>query len=202
MTVALFDSPIESTDIMIAAARAGDHAAIGAIAGSAFRTSVTFYRYTGVSPDHAEDLAADAVESIITKLPTLRSVKKYDAWMWSIIRNRLRDHWRSKRTAGVREPVSPPPMHPDELAVISEEHAAIRVALGTLPLRDRELLWLREVMGLDYRSIGGRVGSSAATVRVACHRARTRLKKAYESADKNTSTIARQPGTIGRQQDV
>jgi RNA polymerase sigma factor (sigma-70 family) len=170
---------VEITDLTVAAARRGDHASIGALGAAAFRRIVTFYRYTGVDADAAEDLAADAVESIITKLPTLREASSYDAWMWSIARNRLRDHWRSRRVAP-REPITPAPSGPEELSVINEEHAEIRRALRTLPLRDRELLWFREVMDLDYRSIGERIGMSAATARVACHRARARLQRAYE----------------------
>lgn len=76
------DTPI--TDITVGAARSGDHAAIGALGAAAFRRIVTFYRYTGVPVDQAEDLAADAVESIITGLPGLRRIDRYDAWMWTI----------------------------------------------------------------------------------------------------------------------
>lgn len=189
-------SPRDATsELLVAAARSGDHAAIGTLAGDAFRTSVAFYRYTGVSADHAEDLAADAVESVITKLPTLRAVRKYDAWMWSIIRNRLRDYWRSQKAGDAYELASPTPMHPDELAIISEEHATVRYALGHLALKDRELLWLREVLGLDYRTIAERTGASAATTRVACHRARVRLQKAYESAEEGASLNDRGPIT-------
>ena len=184
-------SPREATaELLVAAARSGDHAAIGTLAGDAYRTSVAFYRYTGVSADHAEDLAADAVESIITKLPTLRSVRRYDAWMWTIIRNRLRDYWRSEKQRRALEPVSPTPMHPDEWVIIDEEHALVRYALRSLALKYRELLWLREVIGLDYRTIAERVGSSAAAVRVASHRARTRLQKAYEQAEDSASDLS------------
>ena len=170
-------------ELIVAAARSGDHAAIGQLAGDAFRASVAFYRYTGVSADHAEDLAADAVESIISRLPTLRSAGKYDAWMWSIVRNRLRDFWRARRSGTPAEPISPPPMSPDEVAIVHEEHDQVRTALGTLALRDRELLWLREVHGLNYRDIGERMGMSAATARVASHRARKALQQAFERVD-------------------
>jgi RNA polymerase sigma-70 factor (ECF subfamily) len=183
------EAPI--TDLTVAAARSGDHSSIGALGSAAFRRTVAFYRYTGLSTDVAEDLAADAVEAIIAKLPTLREVDRYEAWMWSIARNRLRDHWRRNRIRNVREPASPAPMNPDEIAVLSEEHATIRLALTTLSLRDQELLWLREVMGLDHRVIADRVGSTAAATRVACHRARRRLQVAYADADTGTSgTIA------------
>lgn len=170
----------EITELTVAAARRGDHAAIGALGAEAFRRIVAFYRYTGVGADHAEDLAADAVESIIANLPSLRSAAGYDAWMWSIARNRLRDFWRVRKRPTSVEPMTPSPAGPEEVAVIDEEHAAIRRAIQTLSLRDQELLWLREVIGLDYRTIGARLDISAATARVACHRARGHLQAAYD----------------------
>ena len=48
-----------------------------------------------------------------------------------------------------------------------------------ITMKDRELLWLREVEGLSYEEIGGRLSAAAGTVRVACHRARKRLERAY-----------------------
>jgi RNA polymerase sigma-70 factor (ECF subfamily) len=168
------------TELVVLAARKGDHQAIGALGSDAFRRVVSFYRYTGLSPDNAEDLAADAVEHIISKLPTLRKASAYDAWMWSITRNLLRSFWRSQKIRETQEPISPAPMQPDEIVEIQEEHAQIVRALQMLTIKDRELLWLREVLGLDYRFIAQRVESNAGSVRVACHRARQRLESAYK----------------------
>ena len=169
----------EITELTVKTAQQGDHQAIGAIGADAFRRIVAFYRYTGLSPDHAEDLAADAVEHIVSKLPTLEKATAYDAWMWAITRNLLRSWFRSRKTSNAHELATPEPSTPEELAVISEEHGRIVLALGHLSLKDRELLWLREVLELDYRSIAGRIGSNAGAVRVACHRARRRLEAAY-----------------------
>jgi RNA polymerase sigma-70 factor (ECF subfamily) len=171
----------EINDVLVAAARSGDHAAIGAIGADAFRRIISFYRYTGVRSAQAEDLAADSVEQIVASLPTLKKVGSYDAWMWTIARNRLRSYWRIQQRGQPTEPVTPAPAGPDELAVIKEEHAEIMNALKTLSLRDRELLWLRAVLGLDYRTIATRVESNPASVRVACHRAKARLQNAYQS---------------------
>lgn len=183
--------PIEVTELVVRAAQNGDHASIGALGADAFRRIVSFYRYTGLTPDDAEDLAADAVEHIIAKLPQLRSAGSYDAWMWSITRNLLRSWWRSAERRRVRGPAPPDPTTPDELVVIHEEHSQIVRALQTLSLRDRELLWLREVLGLDYRSIAARVEANPATVRVACHRARQRLHAAFDA----TAGRRAEPGT-------
>jgi RNA polymerase sigma-70 factor (ECF subfamily) len=178
-----FPEEVQITELVVVAAKKGDHQAIGALGSDAFRRVVSFYRYTGLTPDHAEDLAADAVEHIISKLPSLKKASSYDAWMWAITRNLLRSFWRSQKVREAQEPISPAPFEPDEIAVIHEEHEQIVRALQTLSIKDRELLWLREVLELDYRSIGQRVESNTGSVRVACHRARKRLEDAYTSLE-------------------
>ena len=179
----LHPEEFQITELVVAAAKRGDHQAIGAIGADAFRRVVSFYRYTGLSPDNAEDLAADAVEHIISKLPTLRKASAYDAWMWTITRNLLRSWWRSEKVREAQEPISPAPMQPDEIVEIHQEHEQIVRALQTLSIKDRELLWLREVLDLDYQSIAQRVESNAGSVRVACFRARQRLESAYTSLE-------------------
>jgi len=174
---------LQITELLVAAAQRGDHESIGVLGSDAFRRTVAFYRYVGLSPDHAEDIAADAVEHIISKLPTLKKPSAYDAWMWTIARNLLRSWWRSQKIREAQEPISPDPVMPDEVAVLREEHEQIVQAIKTLSLKDRELLWLREVLDLDYRSIAQRVESNAGTVRVACYRARQRLEAAYRAAE-------------------
>jgi RNA polymerase sigma factor (sigma-70 family) len=176
---------LQITELVVAAAKRGNHEAIGALGSDAFRRTVSFYRYTGLSPDEAEDLAADAVEHIISKLPSLRKASAYDAWMWTITRNLLRSFWRSEKIREAQEPISSAPAGPDEIAVIHEEHERIVVALKTLTIRDRELLWRREVLELDSRTIGQRVDSNSGSVRVACHRARKRLEDAYTSLERD-----------------
>jgi RNA polymerase sigma factor (sigma-70 family) len=123
------------------------------------------------------------VEHIISKLPTLKKASAYDAWMWTMTRNLLRSWWRSRKTRDVLEPVSPSPAMPHEIVVLHEEHKQIVRALKMLSLKDRELLWLREVLELDHRTIAQRVESNAASVRVACHRARQRLEAAYKTVE-------------------
>lgn len=186
MHAPLPEAEFEVSEIAVAAAQRGDHKAIGVLGADAFRRIVAFYRYTGLTTDQAEDLAADAVEHIISKLPTLKKASSYDAWMWTIARNLLRSFFRTKNLGTAHELSSPEPASPEELAIIHEEHDQVIRALDTLPLRDRELLWLREVLRLDYESIAQRVESNPVAVRVACHRARNRLQSAYESAEKDT----------------
>ena len=74
---------------------------------------------------------------------------------------------------------------PEDAVHLSDEHTQIRTALETLSPKDRSLLWLRDVEELSYEEIGGRVGSTVGTVRVAYHRARNRLEEAYGALEQD-----------------
>jgi RNA polymerase sigma factor (sigma-70 family) len=162
----------------IAAARTGDGGALGMILNGGHPRIFAFYRAMGLSPADAADLAADACEGIVRRIGDLREVERFEAWFWTIVRNRFRSHLRNRGRVRFGL-VGVPPETPEDVAVDHDEHAAIRRAFESLPERDRELLWMREVEGLDHASIGGRLGLPAGAVRVAVYRARKRLEDAY-----------------------
>ncbi len=160
--------------------RAGDRQALSAVLQAGFPRLVAYFIGAGVSPSDADDLAADACEGIVKNISKLRQPEAFEAWFWAIGRAKLRTWIRKRRRPGRFEPVGAPGNTPAEALVEGEEHAEIRLALQFLSPKDRELLWLREVEGLSYEEIGGRLRAAAGTVRVACHRARKRLESAYE----------------------
>lgn len=166
----------------VAAARAGDAAALGGILMAGFPRLVAFYRGAGLSASDAEELAGETTEGIVRSFPRLRDVAAFEGWFWTIARNRLRTRLHTLRRS-LNEPAYPPVPDPGDLAVEAEEHAAIRQALARLSPRDRMILWLREVEGLDYDEIGGRLTLPGASVRVAALRARRRLEAAYRELD-------------------
>ena len=97
-----------------------------------------------------------------------------------IVRNRLKGWIRVNRRPRRYEPANATVAGPEERAIDADDHSRIKGALSMLTERDRELLWLREVEGLTYGEIGGRFGAATGTIRVACHRARKRLERAYQ----------------------
>jgi RNA polymerase sigma-70 factor (ECF subfamily) len=139
---------------------------------------VAFYLGLGLDLHNADELAAETAEAIVKGVPRLREAQAFEAWFWSIARNRLRNFYRTRRSARPTDAMISPAT-PEELSIEREEHRRILAALAQLSPRDRELLWLREVEGLDYGEIGGRIGSAIGTVRVAIHRARRRLEEIY-----------------------
>lgn len=157
-----------------------DSEAISGLFSAGYPRLIGFFRVAGVPAPDAEDLATETVEAMVRNLPKLRAPIAFEAWFWSIARGRLRTWIRKRRRPAPTPPINPEPSHPDEMVEIGEEHATISEALTSLSMRDRELLWLREVEGLSYEDIGTRLGAAVGTVRVACHRARRRLESAYE----------------------
>lgn len=165
---------------VVVAARNGSSTSLGQLCTAIHPRLIGFFRYSGLSMAEAEDLAGDVVEDVITGLSSLRNTDAFEAWMWSIGRNRLKGWIRTTRRPQRVSPPTPQSAGPEELALVADDHSRIREALSIISKRDRELLWLREVEGLSYAEIGGRLGSAAGTVRVACHRARRSLEEAYQ----------------------
>jgi len=65
---------------------------------------------------------------------------------------------------------------PSDVLLIADEHADVRVAFAKLKERDRELLWMRDVVGLAYRDIARRFDLSEGALRIGVMRARQRLE--------------------------
>jgi RNA polymerase sigma-70 factor (ECF subfamily) len=139
---------------------------------------MAFYSGIGLDRHEAEDLAAETAEAVVTGIGRLRAPQAFEAWFWSVARNRVRTLFRRRKTVAPSEAMISPAT-PEEKAIERDEHRQIWSALSKLSMKDRQLLWLREVEGLEYSEIGSRLGSSPATIRVACHRARQRLEAFY-----------------------
>ncbi len=67
---------------------------------------------------------------------------------------------------------------PEERAVTRDEHRIVAEAFAALRLRDRQILWLREVQVLTDEEVGVALGIRPGAVRVAAMRARRRLEEA------------------------
>lgn len=169
----------------VEAAQAGDQLVLTVIATAAIPKLVAFYRGQGMRQHDAEDLAGDTCEAVVRTLPKLRDAGKFEAWFWKVARSKLYDHLRKRRTTAPR-PGERDEMFddPEDLMLLADEHASVRRAFRTLKDRDRELLWLRDVVGLPYDEIAGRFVLREGAVRIAVMRARQRLEEALEQEER------------------
>lgn len=152
---------------------------MGRILGAGHPRLVAFYYGVRLPPDIVGDTVSEALEGMVRSFPRLRDTEAFEGWFWTIARNRMRTSLRRYRNRRIPQDAMVSPATPEEEAVLREEHVQIRAALEKLSLRDRELLWLREVEGLEYEEIGNRLGATVGTVRVSVHRARKRLEAAF-----------------------
>jgi RNA polymerase sigma-70 factor (ECF subfamily) len=171
-----------SVAIVEAAAR-GNRQAMALLLTEGHPRVVAFMRGVGLRQEAAEDVAAEVAEAVVKGLAGLRDPKAFEAWFWSVARNRLRSWFRIQKRDLRLEHVAVAPATPEDWVMDRDDHGRIRQAMAALSLNDRQLLWLREVEGLNYAELATRLGSSAATIRVACHRARHRLQVAYNALD-------------------
>ncbi len=158
----------------------GEDRSLSQVLRGGFPRLVAFYLGIGLGRHEAEELAAETCEAVVTRIDRLRAPEAFEAWFWSIARNRLRTLFRRRRAAKPTDAMVSPST-PEDISMQGDEHRRVRIALDSLSPKDRELLWLREVEGLEYDEIARRLGVTAGTVRVACHRARRRLEAFYLS---------------------
>ena len=172
-------------------ARDGDQAALSAILVEGLPRLVAFYRGQGLNLADAEDVASDTCESIIRSIRRLRSPQAFEAWFWRVARSKFHDYLRKRHRPLPAPEVETIHVLPDEQALDQEDFRTVRAAYGKLGAADRELLWLREVEGLSYAAIGGRLFKREGAVRVAMLRARRRLGKLIEEEQERPHTEPR-----------
>jgi RNA polymerase sigma-70 factor (ECF subfamily) len=137
----------------------------------------------------ADDLAQDILLAVTNALPTytLRG-RPFMALVFGITKHKIIDARRRKERIRT-DPVADIPESSDtakgpeaqfEGSKLSEK---FNVLLATLPPQQREIVWLRVIVGLSADETAATVGSTPGAVRVAQHRGLARLRKAYEAEE-------------------
>lgn len=134
------------------------------------------------NPQEAEDLTSHIFSQI------LRNIEGYQggsvrAWIFTIARNTVVNHYRARKTAisleGAEIDIADNTYSPSILVMENEQNQAIRAIVDTLPPDERELLSLKINAGLSAEEIGKVLGKKAGTVRVMLHRIIKRLRAVY-----------------------
>ncbi len=130
----------------------------------------------------ADDVAQEVCIAVLSALPRYRDMgRPFASFVFGIASHKVADALRSSVRSAV--PTQDLPDGPDDgpgpeetvVRYIEAEHA--RALLSRLPDNQRELLILRVVSGLSAEETGNVLGMSPGAVRVAQHRALTRLRQ-------------------------
>jgi RNA polymerase sigma-70 factor, ECF subfamily len=141
------------------------------------------------------DEALDIVQDAMIKLATKYARKPCDEWrplFYRILGNRVRDWHRRQAVRGrivsffggqegedydpVAAASGAPSENPSEQLASGEAMAALEVALGALPVRQREAFMLRNFEELDVAQTAAAMGCSEGSVKTHHSRAVTRLR--------------------------
>jgi RNA polymerase sigma-70 factor (ECF subfamily) len=140
------------------------------------RFSQNIYGYVRsiVRDDHE---AEDVTQHVFAKLMT--TIGKYNdqgvpffAWLLRLARNVAIDHIRANRATPVEDVICQDAEFNDEL----EDVITIREALATLPADQREVVFLRHVVGLSPGEIADQMGRTEGSVHGLHHRGRRSLQ--------------------------
>jgi RNA polymerase sigma-70 factor, ECF subfamily len=131
-----------------------------------------------------EHEAEDVTQQVFAKL--LGSLGRFQArsvpfssWILRVAHNAAIDHMRARRPVPVEEVRGPEPADDGS----AREHLReLRVALGSLPKEQREVIVLRFLFGLSPREIAERMGRSEDAVNGLQHRGRRRLRNEMDRA--------------------
>jgi RNA polymerase sigma factor (sigma-70 family) len=145
-----------------------------------YRTrAADFFRFAlakSGDPERARDAVQDGFAHAIRSLATFRGTGPLEAWVARCVINAAYDLNRA---------VSQTPAEHDDVAadsVIESDAGAavVREAVQRLPARQRDALYLRYYLDLDYRAIADVLDVEVGTVSATLHAARNSLRDALQ----------------------
>jgi RNA polymerase sigma-70 factor (ECF subfamily) len=176
----------ERLDSVVAEAVAGDRDALREVLETIRPLVVRYCRArvgtaerSGLS---ADDVAQEVCLAAITALPRYKDQgRPFLAFVYGIAAHKVADaHRAAGRNKSDPMDVVPERLSgeagPEQMAIDSESAARMATLLQVLPEKQREILILRVVVGMSAEETADAVGSTAGAVRVAQHRALTKLK--------------------------
>lgn len=183
---------------LVAAAQAGDRAAMEQLVRSQYdRILGVCRRITGNESD-AADAAQEALIAMVRGIGRFDGRSAFSTWVYRIATNASLDELRRRR----RRPLTVVPSDDHPAHEASDPHAgerfeqvaereAIEAALLTLPEEFRVPVVLRDVADLDYQEIADTLGVPIGTVKSRIARGRGMLAAALAKAGNHSPTTRR-----------
>ncbi|PRH81141.1 RNA polymerase subunit sigma [Streptomyces solincola] len=146
-------------------------------------------RLPGDARHFVEDLAQEVCVAVLMALPRYRDTgRPFEAFVFAIAGHKVADLQRAamRHPGSTAVPSDEMPERPDdslgpeERALLSDDAEWAKRLLANLPEVQRELLVLRVAVGLTAEETGQLLGMSPGAVRVAQHRALSRLRALAE----------------------
>lgn len=136
------------------------------------------------SKELAEDLTQEVFYEAIKGLNSFSQKSTIQTWLFSIAKNRLKKHYRSKKYKDNLHEILAKEEHPsttpEELLLIKEEKISIIEQINQLDELAKEIVTLRVYGELSFKEIGILIEKSENYARINFHRAKLKLQKEME----------------------
>jgi RNA polymerase sigma-70 factor, ECF subfamily len=139
------------------------------------------FRNTAFVQDVRQETLRRVLETIRLK-ETLRDAQQLGAFVNSVCKNVLREHWRAASKVGSQEQPRDLKDHrpdPEEIFEISEEASRLHAALLRMPKKQQRLLTLLYFEERDYSEVSRQIGVNRGYLRVLAHRAILELRHSF-----------------------
>lgn len=138
--------------------------------------------------DLAEEVTQATFVKAVQAVGRYREHGKFEAWLFRIALNHLRDEWRRRMR---RRTAADATLLADEAATVASDPARqserqdelgrIRQAVAAMPEADRQVLHLRYTAAMSFVQIAGTLRRPLGTVLARHHRALQKLRQALEA---------------------
>ncbi|HEY0228462.1 MAG TPA: sigma-70 family RNA polymerase sigma factor [Mycobacterium sp.] len=182
----------ERLDAVVAEAVAGDRNALREVLETIRPIVVRYCRARVGTVDRgglsADDVAQEVCLATLTALPRYKDRgRPFMAFLYGIAAHKVADAHRAAGRDRAFPAESVPERWsteagPEQRAIQSDTASRMSELLEILPAKQREILILRVVVGLSAEETAAAVGTTAGAVRVAQHRALSRLKSEIVAA--------------------
>lgn len=129
----------------------------------------------------ADDLVQETLAKALRKSGQLRDPKAGDAWLYSILANCYRDHFRRQRASEeIDENTIIDESTPEKESGEQEIVLKVRAAIARLPEGQRQVVTLVDIQGLSYMEVANTLNVPIGTIMSRLCRARGALKELLE----------------------
>lgn len=171
----------ESDAALVARVRGGDGEAFGTLVQRHLRSAYAVALAQLGEEADAQDAVQDAFVTALKRIEECRKPDQFGSWLFSIVRNRARDH---RRYRAVRDALPldaagevanrESPLHDAENAELRTDLLGAMTGLTEL---QREVILLYDFEGWSHKEIGDRLGISDGSARVHLFNARRALRE-------------------------
>ena len=159
------------------------------------------------NPHDAQEALQNTMAKVLRALPGEEREIELKPWLYRIAHNESIDLLRRRRETHELDVEQVAPGYGLAEDVMTRERLRqLLDDLGELPERQREVLVMRELSGLDFEEIGGALGTSGAVARQTLYEARQSLRQMGEGREMGCSEVAKAlsdgDGRVARRRSV